>query len=196
MKWKFLSTHYPGPKRMWCTLNYYNNSLYLYGGYGNNTYSNEMYGYSINNHNWEEINHYYYTPPGTIKHKTVMYKHYIILFGGLFNDINNDTECFNDIYTFNTMTNAWNRVDCINKPQPRCDHGMTIMDDHLIIHGGINQDSRVLSDIYHINLSHVTSPNLNTSEKPIWYPIYGDNPPIWGHVLFKDRSKYVNIRCI
>ena len=76
--------HKIGPLcRSACTLDYYNNDIYLIGG-NKSAQDSDVWIYSIQNNSWVNIpvNIDEFKVNAT-SHKTVVYKHYIILFGGM-----------------------------------------------------------------------------------------------------------------
>ena len=106
--------------RWGCTLNYYDNKLYLYGGKTYNLCYNEMWMYCLIENKWNEIDcsDQIEIPPATAHHRCVNYREYIILFGGVA-EFDDEWVYYNDIYVFNCDTNKWKKIITINPPVSR-----------------------------------------------------------------------------
>ena len=115
-KVKFLSAKYPEPV-CGCSLNAYNNDLYLFGGRNNHkNFVNNLWKYSINQKKWKKFN--INVINGMYCHNTVIYKHYLIIFGGRSYQ-NGSPIVYNNIYSFNMKTNKTKMIKTLNTPSPR-----------------------------------------------------------------------------
>lgn len=158
------------PENFQATLNYYENNLYLFGGcIDNNWYLNTLWKYCLNKNEWEQL-----FPKESITkragHTTLIYKEYIILFGGhSFGVRANDFElkCFNDICLYNITKNKWKYIQTINSPSKRTFHSMILNNNQLIIYGGRNDKDKCILDskCYIININDLLSNNDNNK---IW----------------------------
>ena len=105
-------------KRQGCSLNYYDNNVYLYGGIHDNLYYDDLWKYCIKQNKWILLKNNF----GVAFHRTAIYKNYIILFGGEMNITKNwELQCSNDIIIYNVNTNTWSTIETSNKPIPRYD---------------------------------------------------------------------------
>ena len=183
--WKEIKKHiftWPS-KRYGGTLNNYNGYLYLYGGYnyvGNHNPLNDLNVYNIKSNKWKRIKSKF-NSPSCSQHTTSIYNHYLIIFGGLCNK-QRERICHNDIYIFNILTNTWKIIKSNNKPIPRFAHGMCIINNKLIIHGGLDVNNIPLNDIHSISLND----NILNDNKPStvhWNTIHANMDPVFSHLM-------------
>ena len=94
-------------ERAGCTLNYYNNCLYLIGGYSDK-HLNTFYEYNIKQNKWtfhdcsKVLN-------GICGHRTIVYSHYLILFGGIMTE---DFQHSSKTYTYNFIAFTFYTFPC------------------------------------------------------------------------------------
>ena len=165
------------------SLNCWNNCLYLFGGYIKNYgQSNSLWKYGINGNSWTLIKSNN-KPPQSQFHKCCVYKHYLVLFGGIAQQ--NGWVGYNEIYLFDTINETWKCMEVNNKPKERYGHGMTIYNEYLIISAGKHADGSCINDSYYININDVINNN-----SPIWIPIDLSNINFNFHFLLTYDYKY------
>ena len=130
-----------------------------------NRHLNDLWEFNIKSKKFKEIKVNSNNPPKSCKHKSVIYKHYIILFGGTTYE-NQSWICHGEIYLFNIKKNEWNIIECSNKPESRFDHGMCVIDDRLVISGGVNSTDVSMNDMYYIDINDVIN-----NKSPTWIEI-------------------------
>ena len=165
-------------------MNYYNGKIYLYGGMIDSwTYSNTLWIYTIDSNKWIQQQNKAIQPPFCSGHMTVTYQHYLIMFGG-YGKVNAKWICYNDIYIYDCVKNAWNKIECKRKPYPRFDHSMCIVNDNLIIHGGLDVNDKTLKDMHSVSIV-----NLIKSQNPIWIQVNNDIGPLHSHLMVSNHDK-------
>ena len=82
-------------RRSAMTLNYYDDNLYLFGGYtSRRTRTNDIWTFSMEMRFWNPCLHITNQKPHERSdHKSIMYKHYLIIFGGVLKNLNQLNEC-------------------------------------------------------------------------------------------------------
>lgn len=93
---------------------------------------------------WEPV-HCKGTQPGKLSHhKSALFNHSIIFFGGI-----SDYDNTQDAYNFDSLTHTWGKVKQSGEvPKPRDDHSLSqINDKTFLIFGGFVEGSRV-NDCY------------------------------------------------
>ena len=97
-------------------------SLYLYGGRvrerRTHTRYSDLWKYGIKQNKWNIIENNDNIPAKTTGHSMVIYKEYLIAFGG--KTKTNDVAMYtNDLYVFDTINIKWKRVNVTNAPKKR-----------------------------------------------------------------------------
>ena len=102
------------------SMNYYDNKLYVFGGYSPlYFYSNIMTVYSFNDNIFKEIKSSNQPPTPRSYHRTCIYKHYIVLFGGGSQSNKLHNKYYNELYLYDIINNKWTLYPVNNKPQTR-----------------------------------------------------------------------------
>lgn len=106
----------------------------------------DLWLYHINGKKWDKI----VAPNGPSArsgHRMVFFKKQLFLFGG-FHDNLRDYKYFNDIYTFNTETYTWSKLEPSGMaPAPRSGCGMVALPDgRIMIYGGYSKE-RIKKDV-------------------------------------------------
>lgn len=159
------TTDFP-EKRSGCSLNYFDNSLYLFGGVTNNEFFDDLWKYNMKTkkkeyRKWNQINRL----KRRCAHQSIIYKHYLVIFGG-----RNGSHYYNDLIVYNIKTNKWNIMNATNKPIKRARHGMILSNHLLIIYGGCH-GKYILNDCYAININDYNLNLSNNNGKWIKYEI-------------------------
>ncbi|KAJ3203683.1 hypothetical protein HDU82_006377 [Entophlyctis luteolus] len=89
-------------------------------------------------------------------HRMVLWKHYIILFGGFY-DAGNETRYLDDLHVFDTTECKWIAVDHIVEPKPtkRSGFGFIVSGDTLVLYGGYTKEvvkGKIARGIVHTDL--------------------------------------------
>ena len=166
--------------------NYYDNKLYMFGGYNaQKRYLNDFWCFDIKSKIWKEIitNTDDYKPTQCFGLNSVIYKHYVVIFGGKFR-MSNKVICYNDLYIYNILSNEWRKIECQNKPDNRRYHGMAICNGKLVINGGLNMKNIVLGDLHCIDMNKVIKSDNNNIPK--WVNINNTIGKLNAHVLVSD----------
>ena len=184
-------------KVMGNTLNYYNRlkNIYLFGGRVDNLAAiNSFWIFNIQSKIWKQLPWKIVGDvPQMWKHNSVMYKHYIIYFGGSSGNIHDYStgyqysKCYNTIYIFNCKDNTWITYDS-EHPKPRFSHGMTMINSILIVYGGTDNHYNLeycnYSDMYSINIDYILNNN-----NPQWNRINTNTYTIAAHILRSDNNR-------
>ena len=176
-----------------CTLNYYNEYLYLFGGYIQNFgHTNDLFIYSLKRNEWKRIDSN--CKPNKVKyHRSIIYGKYLIVFGGLARYKHNWI-CYNDINLFDLQCNynEWNIINTseVYKPKKRYKHGMCILNDYLIIYGGMDVNDNILNDCYYINIKNTINNNDNNSILNKWINIDLGLNSLSSHLMLNHSNKF------
>ena len=207
MNWNELRSYGNSPYlREGLTLNYCYNCLYVFAGKDGYRYYNDVWCYRLDKRFWDEIidthDNTGVRPNPRYNHTCVVYREYIILFGGkgTINNKSKDLKYFNDIWMFNTTSNRWKEIkyDISDGIYPcgREGHSMNIINDNIFIIGGQSMDNYILNDVYCINAKNIINDN-----KPHWIKVDIKMPHLHKHLtainsmrlhIFSILVKYMN----
>jgi len=169
-------------------MNYYNNKIYIYGGEDTkHRYFNDLWIYTLNTKKWTKIKPNIKLPTAKY-HRTLRFKNYILLFGGLARGLNKSWFCMNELYMFNITTQKWKHVPCTDKPLKRYYHELFLLHNHLIVHGGVYADGKVVNQSMMLNLEDILLKNSKTGIY-CWQPINPNLPSLYGHNIHVYRDK-------
>lgn len=179
--------------RYQCSLDFYQNKLYLFGGLmkentDKSTYFNDLWEYSLTQNIWTQL-------PSNKNckcagHQSLIYQHYLIIYGGYtiqenggwFQYKSNSTYLLSleNVHIYNIKTREWKEIKSINKPISRFWHSMISMNDNLIIYGGIDNSNpkNKLNDCWSININE-----LIYSKMPKWKKYSINLGKLWGHTM-------------
>ena len=191
MKWTPLIPKNSSPEaRKLCTMNYYDNSLYIIGGFDHKLLWSDLWKFSLTTMLWKELKTNELLPKCGA-HRSVSYKHYIIVIGGKTFDSDRYSggpwKALNDLYALNLSCNdseyKWRRVNGSNKPESRGKHGLCLYNNLLIMYGGISDSiltgkDRNLNSMYIVNVN-----NIITDNEAIWIKIDVNLPHIYSHFI-------------
>ena len=159
-------------------MDYYKHRLYLFGGRRSTIFSNDFWIFSINRERWKLVKCNNNVPPKCAHHCSVIYHHYLILFGGLTQDDNENWICYNDLFIFNFASKLWTKIECDKQPESRYKHSMCISKNQLIIYGGLSCQDIPLNDMHSIDLSSIGQ------EKPChWNKIQHNIGCLFGQIM-------------
>lgn len=117
-----------------CTL--YQGKIYFFGGYTkkDGEYFNDLFSFDIINSHWEEIlPSSSEMPKKRTDHTLTLFHDTLYIFGGY-----DGKNRYNDLCSYNLVTNTWKILEYENSPQSRFGHSSVICQDKLIIFGGWN----------------------------------------------------------
>lgn len=139
------------------TLISYKDKLYLYGG-ESISHEGGMFSLAIKEERWKNHDSDVNTPPFLRRGHTCVEKGgELFIFGGeiLSGVDNRKRRCLSDLRCFDTRTQKWKTLLLNPKIPARRNHSACLMDDLLIIYGGVDDDGMYLSDVITINLSNL-----------------------------------------
>ena len=105
-------------------------------------------------------------------HSTIYYDNKVYIYGGRIKEKNKSILVGLEI--FNLKENKYIKPDIQKEPPDRRDHIALYINDHMLIHGGVNSFNEILSDCHLLNLQ-----NLKWTEAFIEQ--YNQKPKIYGH---------------
>ena len=94
---------------------YYNNALYVFGGElasaDNYHHYKDMWRFDIKTNTWSEIKpRNKGGPTPRSGHRALVWRHYMIIFGGFFEAVRETPRWFNDLHVYDFSTNSW--IEC------------------------------------------------------------------------------------
>jgi hypothetical protein len=159
--WKRICAPRAPPPRCAHSTVYYNHSLYVFGGEiaAGEAYHHyrDCWRFDLAQQEWTEIPciNKQASPSPRSGHTAVVWKHYMIIFGGFFEsarstsgkDGSNAAKWFHDVYVLDLQTNQW--LDSIlshsklaQRPDRRSAPNACVVKDDLIVHGGFSKLER------------------------------------------------------
>ena len=175
-------------------------NIYLYGGRNDQLYGlshelDDLWCFNIKSKKWKRIETGWMKEERQDKShkcKSVIYKDYIIFFFSGFPQ--------NAIYALNCLNETWNVYRFNNIPSERTNYGMCIIENIIVIYGGINNDLTLdvpkqcsyaderLRCLYSINID-----NLLNKMDDKWIEINLTMPWISDHTLLCDNKRMYSI---
>lgn len=169
---------------------YYNNALYVFGGELATTdhyhHYKDLWKYDITQQSWSELTAKVGSVPSARSgHSAVVWKHYMVVFGGFYEAMKDTPRWFNDVFVFNLKTEQWMDIPYSklgNRPEPRSACNVGVVNDKMILQGGFSKlpnsamaggkETKVHTDGWSLNLK----------------PILQDKPPTWEKLLSSAAS--------
>lgn len=166
---------------------YYNGCLYVFGGELATTdyyhHYKDVWKFDIARQVWQELkfDKIGTQPSSRSGHSAIVWKHYMIIFGGFYEAAREVPRWFNDVCVLNLKTEQWLDVPYSKlgaRPEPRsaCNIGL-LEDDRVVVHGGFSKlpsaaavsgkETKVHTDGWLLHLK----------------PILSDKPPTWEKIL-------------
>lgn len=98
--------------------------MYVYGGYISDKaeYLSNILSFNIDQQTWEVVykgDNSDKDPQGRSNFSMVEYKGNLLIFGGT-----NGVKTLNDMWNFNLTSKKWEKLECLDTPQPRRGHSM------------------------------------------------------------------------
>lgn len=140
-KWRKIDLNYGPSPRAYHSAVQYRKYMYIYGGYTESKkYCNEVFQYDCVSNKWTLINHFGCIPHlnGIKKHSAVVFKNYMYVFGGVTND---EYGHLNGIVKYHLPTHSWEYENtAINSPNPRASHSAIMVNNEMLVFGGLQDD--------------------------------------------------------
>ena len=166
---------------------FYNGSLYVFGGeLATSDYYHhykDLWQYDIKHQTWSELkpNRTGSVPSSRSGHSSIVWKHYMIVFGGFYEAARDTPRWFNDVFVFDLKTQQWLDIPHSKlgaRPEPRSACNVALLkDDAVVIHGGFSKlpsaaavtgkETKVHTDTWILHLK----------------PILQEKPPTWEKIL-------------
>ncbi|KAL9185020.1 hypothetical protein ACHAXT_002797 [Thalassiosira profunda] len=180
---------------------YHNDSLYVFGGECATAdqyhHYRDLWRFDIKQNTWEECRARGGTPPPARSgHRAVVWRHYMILFGGFHEALRTETRWFNDVHIFDFQTSTWTELKygkLARLPPPRSACNMSICTsptEALFVCGGYSKVKNANAPgasrsegIMHIDCWMLPLKSLVGGGKG--GPLNGANPPSWERITRK-----------
>jgi len=132
----------------------YNGFGYVFGGYGNHNYSNQLIQVDFNDKKSRVMKTTGSVPSPRSAHSAVVYLNYMIIYGGW----TYSEGSYNDLFVLDFNTFHWEKIVCSGSAMPKVRaHACTMSGSDMYIFGGYNNDKH-FEDIlkYDIKTNQVT----------------------------------------
>ena len=195
-KWTRILTPAPTPPpRCAHSAVFHNDSIYIFGGEMATAekyhHYKDLWRLDIKTNTWEECKPRGGSPAARSGHRAVVWRHYMIIFGGFQEELRADTRWFNDVHIFDFQTNIWCELKyskLARLPPARSACNMAVRADNLFIYGGYsklknaNAPSGKSEGITHIDCWMLPLKPLINSKNG---PLIGTSPPSWERISRK-----------
>ncbi len=198
-KWMRILTPAPTPPpRCAHSAVFHNDGIYIFGGEMATAekyhHYKDLWRLDVKKNTWEECKSRGGSPPAARSgHRAVVWRHYMVIFGGFQEELRADTRWFNDVHIFDFQTNIWCELK-YNKlarlPPARSACNMTVCADALFIYGGYSKlknanapGANKSEGITHIDCWMLPLKQLIKSNKS--GPLLGASPPSWERITRK-----------
>ena len=190
------------PPRCAHTAVYYNDSIYIYGGECATAdkyhHYKDLWKFNIKTNTWEECkSRGGNSPPARSGHRAVVWRHYMIIFGGFHEALRSETRWFNDVHIFDFQSSTWTELKygkLARLPPPRSACNMALCTsptESLVIYGGYSKVKNANAPgasksegIMHIDCWMLPLKSLLNANKGSG-PLNGASPPSWERVSRK-----------
>ena len=155
--WKFKQmTSWMPNSREYATWTYIDGSLVLFGGL-NNEKMNDITIFDLRSWKWQTVNFEVedYVPETRYGHSAVSYNSKVIIYGGYRRYVTSFKvrDTYGDVAFFDTDTMKWDKPLWCGMMTFRRHHVATVIGRHMIVHGGLNENSWTIDSIYSLNLN-------------------------------------------
>ena len=160
-----------------CTMTQYGNCYYLIGGIGSIlSSSNSVWKLDMGTLLWNKLTNSQeqLTPQNRFGHTSICYQNILYVIGG--RTKYNHSYVFSDFDFYDLEKNKFTYKQCYTRDrlQFRYGHISHLINNQIIVHGGINEDGKVLNDTFIISLSPFKTLSAKVSYE---YP----GPYLYGH---------------
>lgn len=165
---------------------FYKDILYLYGGYSPSTDQIFFQGFNMTTKKMFDIRSKISREPLPRAFQSMcIYEDYLIIFGGEIFSIYTDSRLMtNELVLFSLKSQEYIKVNIHDNIDPRKHHTACIIGSHLVIYGGIDEESRTLNSFLSLNLvKHTETTGLYSRPKDgaaprlVWKKILMDPEP-------------------
>jgi N-acetylneuraminic acid mutarotase len=190
-QWKQIHCPLAPPPRCAHSSCYYNHALYLFGGEikrGEQFHHyKDLWRYDIKEQIWEELKpakavgtH----PTPRSGHTAVVWKNYMVIFGGFFEASKDTPRWYNDVCVFDMKTQQWMDIPHSKlaiRPEPRSACNAAVVGDDLVIHGGFAKLTKSAQQRQKAGELEVQSESLVHTDAWILHltPLLSEKPPVW-----------------
>lgn len=190
-EWKQINCPVSPPSRCAHSMVYYNHCLYLFGGEISQAeqfnHYKDLWKFHIKEQQWEELkpakavgSH----PTARSGQVSVVWKNYMILFGGFFEANKETPRWYNDVYVFNLQTETWLDVPHSKlavRPEPRSACNAAVIGDDVVIHGGFSKLTKSALQRQKAGELEIVSETKVHTDSWILHlrPILSGKPPTW-----------------
>ncbi|GAX26582.1 hypothetical protein FisN_21Lh047 [Fistulifera solaris] len=205
--WKRIQTPPPTPPpRCAHTTVYYNQSLYVFGGEMATAdeyhHYKDIWKYHIPSQQWTEIkpsSKFGTQPTPRSGHSAVVWKHFMILFGGFYEAIRDVPRWYNDVTVLNLQTEQWMDIPhsrLTQRPEPRSACNVVVLQDTMLVQGGFSKlnpsanstETKVHTDAWVLHLAP-----LLQNKAPTWERLFSAKTKRSGTsaVAYQDKLMFV-----
>ena len=120
-------------------------NLYIFGGWDAGEFYDDMYALHSHCTAWSQIVPISSTKPcGRMGHSSSVYRHSMFVFGGF-----NHPDTLQDLWEYNFALSRWEEhISAGSPPQDRYRHSSVVLDDRLVIFGGLNAQRERFNDVH------------------------------------------------
>jgi N-acetylneuraminic acid mutarotase len=184
--WKRIMSPQPRPPaRCSHTTVYYNNALYVFGGEfasaDNYHHYKDIWKFDIKTNLWTEIKpRNRCGPTSRSGHRSLVWRHYMIIFGGFFEAVRETPRWYNDLHVYDFSTNSW--IECkysalasIPPERSAFNFGMFTGSDVAFVSGGFSKlknptpgskaEGLTFTDCWALHLKNLENGKIPTWEK-------------------------------
>jgi hypothetical protein len=180
---------------------FHNDGLYIFGGEMATAekyhHYKDLWRLDIKKNTWEECKPRGGSPPAARSgHRTVVWRHYMITFGGFQEELRAETRWFNDVHIFDFQTNIWcelkySKLARLPPARSACTMAVcTAPTDALFVYGGYSKlkNSNATGGNKSEGITHVDcwmlplKPLLDANKNG---PLSGASPPSWERISRK-----------
>lgn len=190
-EWKQIRCPVTPPPRCAHSCVYYNHAFYVFGGELSRAeqfyHYKDLWRYDIKEQKWEEIkpskavgSH----PTARSGHVAVVWKNFMILFGGFFEANKETPRWYNDVYVMNLQTQQWLDIPHSKlaiRPEARSACNAAVIGDDLVVHGGFSKLSKSTLQRQKADELDVVSETKVHTDAWILHlrPLLEEKPPTW-----------------
>lgn len=190
-EWKKLHCPTAPPPRCAHSCVYYNHSLYLFGGEISRAeqfyHYRDIWRYDIKAQKWEELKpskavgtH----PTARSGHVAVVWKNFMIIFGGFFEANKETPRWYNEVFVMNLQTQQWFDIPHSKlsmRPEPRSACNAAVVGDDVVIQGGFSKLSKSALQMQKAGELEVQSETKVHTDSWILHlkPLLDEKPPTW-----------------
>lgn len=165
---------------------FYNGSLYVFGGeLATSDYYHhykDLWQFDIKKQRWSELkpNRTGSVPSSRSGHSSIVWKHYMIVFGGFYEAARDTPRWFNDVFAFDLKAQQWLDIPHSKlgaRPEPRSACNIALVNDSVMLHGGFSKLSSAATITGKETKVHTDTWILHLK------PILQEKPPTWEKLL-------------